>query len=127
MPKGLRPTLLFLAVVFFMSSLLVQPACGEERRAVFDVITVNAIITPPIAEYINQSINESSKAGSEALIILLDTPGGLDLAMRDIAKGLLNAPIPVIVFVYPSGARAASAGVIIIRSASASAAAWIRP
>ena len=77
------------------------------------MITISAAITPPIAEYIVQSIGEAAKSGAAGLIIRLDTPGGLDLAMRDIAKGILNAPVPVIVYVAPSGARAASAGVII--------------
>jgi membrane-bound serine protease (ClpP class) len=77
------------------------------------VITISAAITPPIAEYVVQSIGEAAKSGAEGLIIRLDTPGGLDLAMRDIAKGILNATVPVIVYVAPSGARAASAGVII--------------
>ena len=88
-------------------------ASATEKMPVFDVITVSAAITPPAAEYIIQSINEAAKSGAEGLIIRLDTPGGLDLAMRDIAKGILNAPVPVIVYVAPSGARAASAGVII--------------
>ena len=86
---------------------------GSEKAPVFDVITVNATITPPIAQYIVQNIEISTKEGAQGIIILLDTPGGLDLAMRDIAKGILNASIPVTVFVYPSGARAASAGVIV--------------
>jgi membrane-bound serine protease (ClpP class) len=86
---------------------------AAEKAPVFDVITVSAAITPPIAEYIVQSIGEAAKSGAEGLILRLDTPGGLDLAMRDIAKGILNAPVPVIVYVAPSGARAASAGVII--------------
>lgn len=86
---------------------------AADKAPVFDVITISATITPPIAEYIVQSIDEAAKSGAEGLILRLDTPGGLDLAMRDIAKGILNAPLPVIVFVAPSGARAASAGVII--------------
>jgi len=90
---------------------------AADKVPVFDVITVSAAITPPIAEYIVQSIGEAAKSGAEGLIIRLDTPGGLDLAMRDIAKGILNAPVPVIVYVAPSGARAASAGVIITVSA----------
>jgi len=92
-------------------------ASAEEKGQVFDVITVSAAITPPIAEYIVQSIGDAAKSGAAGLIIRLDTPGGLDLAMRDIAKGILNAPLPVIVYVSPSGARAASAGVIITVSA----------
>ena len=86
---------------------------AAEKGEVFDVITVSAAITPPIAEYIVQGIDDAAKSGAEGLIIRLDTPGGLDLAMRDIAKEILNAAVPVIVYVAPSGARAASAGVII--------------
>ncbi len=104
------PILIF-ALILFM--LLSGQTCAEENKPVFDVITVSATITPPIAEYILQNIDASAKAGSDGLIILLDTPGGLDLAMRDIAKGILNSSMPVVVYVYPSGARAASAGVII--------------
>ena len=90
-----------------------QDLRAADKAPVFDVITISAAITPPIAEYVVQSIGEAAKSGAEGLIIRLDTPGGLDLAMRDIAKGILNASVPVIVYVAPSGARAASAGVII--------------
>lgn len=94
-----------------------KTAPAAEKGPVFDVISVSAAITPPVAEYIVQSIHEATKGGAAGLIIRLDTPGGLDLAMRDIAKGILNAPLPVIVYVAPSGARAASAGLIITISA----------
>jgi membrane-bound serine protease (ClpP class) len=104
------PFLIFTLVLFVLLS---GQSIAEEKKPVFDEITVSATITPPIAEYILQNIDASAKADSDGLIILLDTPGGLDLAMRDIAKGILNSSIPVIVYVYPSGARAASAGVII--------------
>ena len=104
------PFLIFTLLLFMLLS---GQSFAEEKKPVFDEITVSATITPPIAEYILQNIDASAKASSDGLIILLDTPGGLDLAMRDIAKGILNSSIPVIVYVYPSGARAASAGVII--------------
>lgn len=96
-------------------------AVGAERGAVYDVITVDATITPPIAEYILKSIREASAHSADGLVILLDTPGGLDSSMREIAKGILNAPLPVVVFVHPAGARAASAGVIITISAHVAA------
>jgi membrane-bound serine protease (ClpP class) len=92
-------------------------AFAEDKKPVFNMITVDSIITSPTAKYIAQSIEEANKDGAEGLIILLDTPGGMDTAMRDIAKSILNAPLPVIVFVYPPGARAASAGVIITEAA----------
>lgn len=90
---------------------------ASDKKQVYSLIKINAAITPPIAEFILQSIDESSKEGADGLIIFLDTPGGLDLAMRDIVKGILNSAIPVLVYVHPAGARAASAGVVITMAA----------
>ncbi|MEA1936452.1 MAG: nodulation protein NfeD [Thermodesulfobacteriota bacterium] len=116
--KKLCIVLLAIALLFVIGS---SPSFGGDKNPVFDVITIDSAITPPVAKYIVQAIDRSSNEGSDGLIILLDTPGGLDLAMRDIIKGLLNSPVPVIVFVSPSGARAASAGVIITISAHVAA------
>jgi len=78
-----------------------------------DVIKINDAITPAIANFIQKSIEQSVKDGAECLVIEMDTPGGLDLSMRDIIKDMMNADIPIVVYVAPSGARAASAGVFI--------------
>lgn len=103
-----------LIAVFILAGLV---AGAQDKGPVFNVITVDGVITSPTAKYIAASIEQAKKDNAEGLIVLLDTPGGMDTAMRDIAKSILNAPLPVIVFVYPSGARAASAGVIITEAA----------
>lgn len=100
--------------VFIFAGLL---AWAEEKNPVFNVITVDGVITSPTAKYIASGIEEAVRDNAGGLIILLDTPGGMDTAMRDIAKSILNSPVPVIVYVSPSGARAASAGVIITQAA----------
>ena len=94
---------------------------AQGKKPLFHVINLAGVITSPSAKYIAESLEEAQKAGADGMIILLDTPGGLDTAMRDIAKSILNAPLPVIVYVYPSGARAASAGVIIAQAAHVAA------
>jgi membrane-bound serine protease (ClpP class) len=78
-----------------------------------DVIKIDDPITPVVAEYIVKSIEEAEQASAECLIIQMDTPGGLDLSMRSIIKRILAAEVPVVVYVSPGGARAASAGAII--------------
>ncbi|OPY84241.1 MAG: hypothetical protein A4E72_02341 [Syntrophus sp. PtaU1.Bin208] len=88
--------------------LVADSAFAGERQPVFDVIRINAAITPPVADYVLQSIDRAAKSGSDGLVVLLDTPGGLDLAMRDIVKGILGAPLPVIVYVSPSAAHVAA-------------------
>ena len=108
-------------VVIFLAVVGGGTAFSEETKGVFDVITVDSAITPAVADYVTKGIDRFRIEGSAGIIILLDTPGGLDLAMRDIVKELLNAPLPVIVFVSPSGARAASAGVMITMAASVAA------
>ncbi len=109
--------------VFVAALFLCVPVSGAEETggAIFDVITVDAAITPAVADYIAKSIEESFADGSAGLVIRLDTPGGLDTAMRDIVKAILNAPLPVIVYVSPPGARAASAGVMITMAAHVAA------
>ena len=107
-------------IVYALSAVLVFAffnAGAQDKNPVYNEITVDGVITSPTAKYIAKSIDEAQKDHAEGLIILLDTPGGMDTAMRDIAKSILNSPVPVIVYVAPSGARAASAGVIITEAA----------
>lgn len=76
-------------------------------------LTVDGIVNPVMSEFIVKGIENATKEKAEAIIIQLDTPGGLDLSMRDITKAILSSDVPVVVYVAPSGARAASAGVFI--------------
>ncbi len=81
-----------------------------------DVLTVKGTINPVLVDYIERGIEQAEDEGAEAVVIELDTPGGLDTAMRDIIQEIVNARIPVVVYVSPSGARAASAGFYILIS-----------
>ena len=85
------------------------------------LIKLDAPITPVVSEYIIKSIDKASKEAAEAVIIQLDTPGGLVESMREIVKKMISADIPVIVYVAPAGARAASAGVFITMAANIAA------
>ena len=85
------------------------------------VATYEGIINPVAAEYLHDAITSAQETGAHVLVIQLDTPGGLDTSMRLIVKDITNAAIPVIVFVAPSGGRAASAGVFITMAAHVAA------
>jgi len=78
------------------------------RKAV--VLQINDAIGPATAEYVEQGLNAARNGQVAVLIVQLDTPGGLDTAMRDIIRNVIASPVPVIMYVSPSGARAASAG-----------------
>jgi membrane-bound serine protease (ClpP class) len=111
-------------ILFIVLMILVWTAgavTAQDKKPVFHVIDLEGVITSPSAKYVAESLEEAQKAGADGMIILLDTPGGLDTAMREIAKTILNASMPVIVYVSPSGARAASAGVIIAQAAHVAA------
>ena len=81
-----------------------------------DVITIKGTINPVLVDYVERGIEQAEKGNAEALVIQMDTPGGLDNAMRDIIQLIVNARILVAVYVAPSGARAASAGLYILQS-----------
>jgi membrane-bound serine protease (ClpP class) len=77
------------------------------------VLEVSGSINPGLAEYMIRSMEKATTEGAACLVIQLDTPGGLALSMRSIVMAMLASEIPVVVYVSPSGARAASAGVMI--------------
>jgi len=77
------------------------------------VLEIKGVINPVLADYIERGIEDAEERNATACIIQMDTPGGLDTAMRDIVQAIVNARVPVVVYVSPSGARAASAGVFI--------------
>ena len=77
------------------------------------LLQLSGIINPITSQYVVGGIEDAEAEEAECLILQLDTPGGLDTSMRDIIKKMLNSTIPIIVYVSPSGGRAASAGVFI--------------
>jgi len=77
------------------------------------VINVSGIINPVTADYVIRGIAAAEKQSAELCVIQLDTPGGLDTAMRDMVQSIVNSKVPIAVYVSPAGARAASAGVFI--------------
>ncbi|MCJ7679512.1 MAG: nodulation protein NfeD [Candidatus Aminicenantes bacterium] len=76
-------------------------------------VTVNAPIHPVTSEYIRQAIDRAADENHDLLILILNTPGGLDSSMREIIEKILSSPVPVAAYVSPSGARSASAGFFI--------------
>jgi membrane-bound serine protease (ClpP class) len=78
------------------------------------VVELDGAITPATARYFIRSLEGAQQAGAAALVVQLDTPGGLDEAMRDMIKAILASRVPVVVYVAPNGSRAASAGTYLL-------------
>lgn len=108
---------------FLLAFLLAAPASAAKPAPPPKALlaTFSGVISPVSAEYLEDAVAEAEKRGADSLVILLDTPGGLDPSMRLIIKAILASRVPVIVYVHPSGARAASAGVFITMAAHVAA------
>lgn len=95
--------------------LLVAPqGAAQEATAYVDVVELEGVIDPTTADYLADEIERSAGDGSGLVVIQLDTPGGLEVSMRDMVQTILASEVPVAVWVGPPGARAASAGVFIV-------------
>jgi membrane-bound serine protease (ClpP class) len=88
-----------------------QPAVGGK---VATVLAINGAIGPATSRYVTKGLETARLSGSQVVVLQIDTPGGLDTSMRDIIRAILASPIPVVSYVSPSGARAASAGTYIL-------------
>ncbi|MGH8923380.1 MAG: NfeD family protein [Acidimicrobiia bacterium] len=94
--------------------LIAAPATDSDRILLIDV---EGAITPVVADFVTDAVEQADSGGYQALVITIDTPGGLDLSMREIVQALLNSTTPTVVYVSPEGARAASAGTFITMAA----------
>jgi len=117
MPRIMRLVIILIGLLL-VTSIAVRVQAESSR---IDVLTVKGTINPVLVDYIGRSIEQAEDDGALAVIIQMDTPGGLDMAMRDIIQEIVNARVPVVVYVSPAGARAASAGAYITLAAHVAA------
>jgi membrane-bound serine protease (ClpP class) len=102
-----------LFAVILLVAVLPARAAGAEAAREAMVATIAASINPVTADYLSSVIEKAEGADASLLVLELDTPGGLDSAMRQMVQEIIKTRIPVVVYVSPSGARSASAGVLI--------------
>ena len=101
-----------MAILGFWSALGAKETDSQIRA-----VRIAGVINPIIADFVSLELDSANVENSRAFLIELDTPGGLDSSMRIVIQKILGSRIPVIVYVYPSGARAASAGALITLAA----------
>ncbi len=92
--------------------LLLGTASGARQLAV--LLDLKGAIGPATASYVHKGLRKAQEDDATLVILRVDTPGGLDTSMRDVVQDILASPVPVVAFVAPSGARAASAGTFIV-------------
>ncbi len=109
----MKTVLRAIAILLIALALYLPVIANAQSGAHVDVLTVGGTIDTWTDGYVNRGIGVAEQDGAEAVIIVLNTPGGALNAMQDITTRMLNARVPVVVFVYPNGAWAGSAGTFI--------------
>ncbi|MCW8809876.1 MAG: nodulation protein NfeD [Ignavibacteriaceae bacterium] len=107
-------------VLYIFSFLLSFQTAFSQSQKVF-VLNADCAIHPACADYIHSGVEKAKKENAECLIVRLNTPGGLLTSTRQIVKDFLESPIPIVVYVSPSGSQSASAGVFITMAANIAA------
>ncbi len=116
----LRRRFLILGLLL-LSAGLVSACASKKAEGDVHVLTWDGDVNPVMARYIDRGIGTAERSNAKAVVLRLDTPGGLDSAMRDIVQRIESSKVPVIVYVSPSGSRAASAGTFITMAGNVAA------
>jgi membrane-bound serine protease (ClpP class) len=117
---GIRLASALLGAALLVASLASSAGSQGGGRFAYS-LELTGTIDPATSRWVDKALDEAADQDATVAIIRLDTPGGLDQSLRDIVKDILAAPMPVIVYVSPNGARAASAGVYITEAADVAA------
>jgi membrane-bound serine protease (ClpP class) len=116
------------ALAALLGALLAAPLCAApdsnpspagSARVV--EVAIDGIIQPILAEFMDGAFDDAARTKASLILITMNTPGGLDTSMREIIQRIITSPVPVVVYVSPSGSRAASAGFYILLSADIAA------
>ena len=113
----MRVVLLRLAWVLFAAAVGLAPASAAASSPHVEQADLNGDINNVMSSYIQTAVSRAEADHADALLVVVNTPGGISTSMDEIVTSLLNSTVPVIVYVYPSGARAASAGLFVAQSA----------
>lgn len=96
-------------------------AASAQTSGVVVELSVDGVVDPFVADHVEDGLADAEREGASAVLLTIDTPGGLDSSMRQIVKAILNSDVPVIAYVSPEGARAASAGTFVLMAAHVAA------
>jgi membrane-bound serine protease (ClpP class) len=120
MSRGVR-LLVWFSLALAGAGLSTASTLGQDQRPIAYSIELTGTIDPATEGWLESALEDAAEADAELAIVRLDTPGGLDDSTREMVKDIIAAPMPVIVYVSPDGARAASAGVFITEAADVAA------
>jgi len=115
--KPLRLLLYYSIIVVGLILLTVNPALAQPAPGSIHILEIRGVINPPLQNYVKRAITNAELQNASLIIIKMDTPGGLDTSMREISQLILSSPVPVAVYIYPPGSRAASAGLFLLTAA----------
>src|SRR5689334_11022 len=117
-----RRTLFLVVAALFLA--WARPTCGDQHGSgaptVLD-LSLDGEVNPIVATYLDEGLADAAIRHASLVVITMDTPGGLSDSMKDIIQHILNAPMPVVVYISPTGARGASAGFFVLLSADIAA------
>lgn len=113
--------LLLSGALALLGGLMLVGGAGAQRGGIAYSIELTGTIDPATEQWLGGALDDAADEGAEVAILRIDTPGGLDSSTREMVKDIIDAPMPVIAYVSPDGARAASAGLFIVQASDVAA------